>query len=154
MPRSSATSDSIAAIARAVVRLGRRLRAERPQDSVSLSALGILATLHRLGSMSAAELATAERLKPQSLTRLLSELEEEGLIERRRGKADRRALITEITSAGRGVLAHDMAARRAWLASAMARALTPSEQEQLAKAADLMLRLSDDSDTSAPGDAE
>lgn len=44
-------SDDTALIVRGVLRLSRRLRSERPDASVSLSALGMLATLQRSGPM-------------------------------------------------------------------------------------------------------
>ena len=51
--------------------------------------------------MPAARLAKAERLQPQSLSRLIAQLERDGLIKRRPGEQDRRTLILEITAAGR-----------------------------------------------------
>jgi DNA-binding MarR family transcriptional regulator len=147
--------DDTALIVRGVLRLGRRLRSERPRSSVSLSALGMLSTLHRVGPMPAARLAQAERLQPQSLSRLIAQLERDGLIERRPGQEDRRTLILEITAAGRQVLSHDMAARRAWLEDAMRRVLVPGEREMLAHAAVAMLRLADDGvDTEEEREAE
>jgi DNA-binding MarR family transcriptional regulator len=137
------TSDDTALIVRGILRLGRRLRSERP-GTVSLSALGMLSTLHRVGPMPAARLAQAERLQPQSLSRLIAQLEREGLIKRRPGEKDRRTLILEITAAGRQILSHDMAARRAWLEKAMRRVLVPGERELLAHAAVAMLRLADE----------
>jgi DNA-binding MarR family transcriptional regulator len=134
----------VANIARAVLRLARRLRAERPHGAVSLSMLGILATLHRLGPLSAVRLAAAERLKPQSLTRILSVLERDRLIERQRAAEDRRESVIRITPKGRTTLAHDMAARRAWLAGAIARGLSIDEQRRLTDAVDPMLRLADE----------
>lgn len=138
------TSDDTALIVRGVLRLGRRLRAERPESQVSLSALGMLSTLHRNGPMPAARLAKAERLQPQSLSRLIAQLDRGGLIKRRPGREDRRMLILEITAAGRRVLSRDMAARRAWLEEAMGKVLLPGERELLAHAAVAMLRLADE----------
>ncbi len=128
-------------IVTAVLRLGRRLRAERPASSVSLSQLGILATLNRLGAMPAARLADHERLQPQSLTRLIAEMQDAGLIVRRRGAADRRTLSIELTRKGRSALAHDIGARREWLERAMAAALSPAEQAVLRLSAELMLKV-------------
>jgi DNA-binding MarR family transcriptional regulator len=130
-----------APIARAVLQLARRLRAERPVSSVSLSALGLLNTLHREGPMPAARLAEAERLQPQSLTRLIARLEAEGLVIRSRGETDRRTLLLAITPGGRAVIGPDMTARRAWLAAAMEAMLTVEEQADLARSAELMQRL-------------
>jgi DNA-binding MarR family transcriptional regulator len=139
-----AISDDTALIVRGVLRLSRRLRSERPDASVSLSALGMLSTLHRTGPMPATRLAKAERVQPQSLSRLIAQLERDGLIKRRPGEQDRRTLILEITPAGRKALSHDMTARRVWLESAMRRVLVPGEREMLAHAAVAMLRLADE----------
>jgi DNA-binding MarR family transcriptional regulator len=148
-------SDDTAIIVRGVLRLGRRLRAERGASAVSLSALGMLSTLHRVGPMPAARLAKAERLQPQSLSRLISQLERDGLINRRPGEKDRRTLILEITAAGRQALSRDMAARRAWLEGAMRRVLVAGERELLAHAAVAMLRLADEgANPAAEGDED
>ncbi len=142
------TNPDAALIARAVLKLGRRLRAERPTPSLTLSAMGLLATLHRDGRMPAARLAQAERLQPQSLSRLIARLDDAGLIARSPGEGDRRTLVIAVTPAGRRVLKRDMDARRAWLEQAMAASLTLAEREQLEQAAGLMLRLAE---TAAPG---
>jgi DNA-binding MarR family transcriptional regulator/uncharacterized glyoxalase superfamily protein PhnB len=139
---SKADSDEPSAlIARAVLRLGRRLRAARPDHSVNLSTLALLTTLHRRGPMSAVQLAREEKLQPQSLTRLLAAMTREGLIARETDPADRRAHVIQLTREGRSVVARDMAARRAWLDQAMDMALTLQEREQLAGAAPLMLKV-------------
>jgi DNA-binding MarR family transcriptional regulator len=137
-------SDDTTLIVRGILRLSRRLRAERPDSSVSLSALGMLSTLHRLGPMPAARLAKAERLRPQSLSRLIAQMDDEGLIKRRPDEHDRRTLILEITPAGRQALSRDMTVRREWLEGAMRRMLQPGERAMLAHAAVAMLRLADE----------
>ncbi len=104
--------------------------------------------------MPAARLAQAERLQPQSLSRLIAQLERDALIKRRPGEKDRRTLVLEITAAGRQVLSRDMAARRAWLEDAMRRVLVPGEREMLAHAAVAMLRLADDGADMAGEDEE
>ena len=105
--------------------------------------------------MPAARLAQAERLQPQSLSRLIAQLERDRLIQRRPGEEDRRTLILEITAAGRQVLSRDMAARRAWLEDAMRRVLVPGERKMLAHAAVAMLRLADEGlDTDEERDAD
>jgi DNA-binding MarR family transcriptional regulator/uncharacterized glyoxalase superfamily protein PhnB len=145
----SAPEGPSALIARAVLRLGRRLRGARPEASVNLSTLALLTTLHRLGAMPAARLAREERLQPQSLTRLLAAMEADGLIERDVDPGDRRALVITLTREGRAVVARDIAARRAWLDQAMTMALTAEERDHLAAAAPLMLRVAGE-DPEAP----
>ena len=136
-------NDEAALIVRGVLSLGRRLRAERPEGSVSLSALAILATLRRKGPMPAARLAIEERLQPQSLTRLLASLEDDGLIERKPGEVDRRERQIVLTEAGLRVLAADIGARSRWLKEAMAATLGPEEQQTLIHAAMLMAQLAE-----------
>ena len=133
----------VAAIVQAVLQLGRRLRAQRPADSVSLATLSLLATLHRKGPMPAARLAEAVRLQPQSLTRLLKEMEEKGLIEREPG-GDKRTLILSLTEAGRAALRYDIAARHGWLRQEIAVKLEADEQDLLLRAAAVMQKLADE----------
>ena len=140
MLMSEPESDS-AAIARAVLALGRRLRTARPDTALSLSALGALSALNRLGAMSAARLAAEERLQPQSLTRLVADLQRRALIRRTRNPADRRAVILEITPIGRQILVSDQRQRQLWLDRAMASRLTVAERALLRLAAYLMQKL-------------
>jgi DNA-binding MarR family transcriptional regulator len=142
---SEPESDA-AAVARAVLGLSRRLRAERPEGAIGLSALGALSALNRLGPMPAARLAAEERLQPQSLTRIVADLEQRALIRRRRNPADRRALILEITPIGRHMLASDLRQRQGWLDQAMAARLTLAERGLLRLAAYLMQKLAADPD--------
>ncbi len=139
---STVLSDAqVAAIVRGVLQLGRRLRAQRPRDSVSLSALAILSTLYAQGAMTAARLAEAERLQPQSLTRLIQDLEEKGLIARTPDPDDRRNLRISLTEAGRRAFYYDIAARHTWLSGAMAERLTGDEQALLLMASEVMAKL-------------
>jgi DNA-binding MarR family transcriptional regulator len=134
-------SDQAAMILRATLSLGRRLRAERPEKSASLSSIALLSALKRLGPVSAVRLAAEERLQPQSLTRLIAALEAGGLISRTMSEADRREVSISITRHGREVLAADMRARRDWLERAMSATLSDGERKALLKATDAMLKL-------------
>jgi DNA-binding MarR family transcriptional regulator len=133
--------SDIALIARAVLRLGRRMRADAPLGSLSTSMIALLATLHREGPMPGVALALAEGLKPQSLSRLIAALEEQEMIERTPDPADRRNLVIAITGAGRRALRDAMQERRRWLAEAVAERLSEDERETLIAAAELMLRI-------------
>jgi DNA-binding MarR family transcriptional regulator len=136
-----ANRESVESILRAVLALGRRLRAERPQRSVSISVISILAALKRLGSVPAIRLAAEERLRPQSLTRILIGLEQDGLIVRRRSEIDRRESAIALTKKGERILARDMEARRASLETAVVTALNKAERDVLSRASEVMLKL-------------
>ncbi len=141
VPDESQEDDSLAV--RAVLRLARRLRQAASEAPVSGSALGLLATLHREGAMSAVELARREGLQPQSLSRVLAKLDTDGLIGREVDSADRRRQVIALTPEGRAGLGEAMALRRRWLADAMAERLSASERTTLLESAELMLRLAE-----------
>jgi DNA-binding MarR family transcriptional regulator len=149
----SMKGEQTAPIVRAVLSLGRRLRAERPAGSASLSAIAILSTLWRLGPVPAVRLAAVEQLQPQSLTRLIIGLERDGLISRTPNEADRREIIIALTRHGRKVLAADIRARGEWLERAMAATLTAAERRRLLEASEAMLKLAGYDGGSAAGDA-
>jgi DNA-binding MarR family transcriptional regulator len=135
--------QEVAVLRRAVIRLARRLRIERPSQGLSSTKLSLLGHLHRTGPLTPGGLADLERSRPQALTRVLAELESDRLVSRRPDPVDRRQAIIEITSPGLERLAQDMHRRDAWLASAMAAALTPTERELLRLSAGLLDRLGD-----------
>lgn len=140
-------TDELPAIAavlrRGTMRLARRLRMERPDTGVPSLELSVLAHLNRRGSMTAGEIAAAERVQPQTLTRTLAALEGKGEIRRQADPADRRRSALSITAAGREVLVTDMRQRDSWLALAMAEELTPTERRLLYLAGELMEHLAE-----------
>lgn len=136
-------TDRASALRRGVTRLGRRLRLERPEQGEPLLQLSTLALLHSRGPMTPGELAGAQRVQPQSLTRTLTALETAGLVSRRTDPGDRRRSLLMITDTGRRAIRNDVSQRDAWLAMAMAELLTPAEQELLRIAGQLMERLAE-----------
>jgi DNA-binding MarR family transcriptional regulator len=145
-------SEDISLLTRAVLRLARRLRTERPEPKLGRSAISMLATLYREGAMTAAQLAKKEQLQPQSLSRIIAALVKDDLIERRPHDLDGRAIILEITPKGRNALSRDIRASREWLHQAMVAQLTAGEQKQLLQAAELMLRLTSRDDAELDDD--
>jgi DNA-binding MarR family transcriptional regulator len=135
--------EAASVVRRAVGALGRRLRSERPPNSLSATKLVLLGQLYRRGPATGADLAERERIQPQSLTRVLAELVREGLISRRPDPQDGRKQLLDITPRGRAALTGDMQARDAWLAKAMEAELSDAEREVLRLAAKLMERLAD-----------
>jgi DNA-binding MarR family transcriptional regulator len=114
---------------------------ERFERAVTSAELSVLGLLRREGPMSAGELACAERVQPQSLTRTLAALEARGGIHRHPDPADRRRSVLSITEAGREILLADVAQRDSWLAMAIAEQLSPAETHLVMMAGELMERL-------------
>ncbi|WP_238012789.1 MarR family transcriptional regulator [Dactylosporangium sp. AC04546] len=128
---------------RATQRLSRRLQAQRAPEGLSLTKISLLGHLARRGPMAAGALAAADRLQPQSVTRVLAELEQAGHIERVANPADRRQRVFSISAAGRAALREDMRWRDEWLAAAMRAGLSDAERELIAAAATVLERLAD-----------
>lgn len=91
--------------------------------------------------MSPGELAAAEWVQPQSLTRTLASLEAGAFIARSSDPQDRRRSVLVITEAGQHALREDMQRRDVWLTQAMERELTGTERELLRLAGGLLERL-------------
>lgn len=126
-----------------VMRLHRRLRRERPDNGLSLTNLSALGRLDREGPLTATALAEAERIQPQSITRVVADLERRGLIERTPDDTDRRRILLRASARGRELLAEDRRQRDEWLAVAMATTLTDAERDILLVAARLIDRLAE-----------
>jgi DNA-binding MarR family transcriptional regulator len=127
---------------RSLARLNRRLRLEAREPGLSVAKHGILGHLYRDGPKTPGALAAAEGVQPQSITRVLAELERSGLALRRQDEVDRRQFKVEITSEGRDLVQRDARKRALWLASAMDSCLTAIEQQVLRLAAQILDNLS------------
>jgi DNA-binding MarR family transcriptional regulator len=125
-----------------VMRLARRLRSQRTDDSLSLSQIAALGTLSRSGPITPGELAAQERVQPPSMTRLLAGLEAAGLVTKRDHPADGRQVLVEISPAGRTIIEADRKRRDAWLAQRL-RDLPPADLELLHEAALVLARIAD-----------
>jgi DNA-binding MarR family transcriptional regulator len=139
----TATIETANQLHGSALRLSRVLHAARPAKGLSLSKLGVLGRLYRDGVTTSTELAAHLRIQPQSLTRLIADLERRRLIRRRENDADRRQSLLKITAAGVQLLLKDIHEQRVRLAQTMAEALTPAEQEMLRLAAGLMDHLAE-----------
>jgi DNA-binding MarR family transcriptional regulator len=126
-----------------VMRLHRRLRRERPDSGLSLTNLSVLGRLDREGPATASALAEAERIQPQSITRVVADLEHRGLVERMPDTTDRRRIPLRISDAGRALMVEDRRQRDEWLAIAMSNTLTAAERDILLVAARLIDRLAE-----------
>ena len=137
------SKQTAVALRRASTRLALRLRAERPTEGVARTGIAVLGQLHRRGPLTASEIATAERVQPQSLTRVLTSLEEQELISRQQDTRDRRRHTIELTEAGRDILVDHMQSSDDWLADAITDRLNPTERAVLQLAAGLLDQLLD-----------
>jgi len=133
-------SDLAGQLRLSVVRLNRRLRSQRTDETVSLTQISAMATLNRCGPMTPSELASSERVRPPSMTRVIAALEEEGMVSRRDHPTDGRQSIIELSPAGAELLAAEASAKERWLDKRLAE-LTETERVALARASEIIDRM-------------
>ena len=134
------TAELASTLRVSVMRLGRRLRAERVVTDLSLTQMAALGTLDRHGPLTPRELADHERVQPPSMTRVLAGLEERGLILRTPHETDGRQHLVSLTAEAHALLREDRRRRDAWLARRLAE-LTQEERDVLYAAAPVIERL-------------
>lgn len=141
-PRSSTHADPelASALRIAVMRLARRLRAERVQTDLTLTQLSALACLERHGPLTPGELAAHEKVQPPSMTRVAAVLGARGLVDRVPHPSDGRQVLLSVTAAARALLVEDRRRREAWLVEHLA-ALSADERAALLAAAPILDRL-------------
>lgn len=126
-----------------VSKLSRHIRVAARVDGISTAKLAILGQLYRFGPQTATGLARRESVKPQSLTRLLAELETSAWIVRRPHRSDGRQLLLSLTRRGTTRLVQEMRRREAILTAAIDIQLSASEQGLLQRACLLIDRITD-----------
>jgi DNA-binding MarR family transcriptional regulator len=141
MADPESTEPSLASRLRlAVVRLNRRLRAQRTNSSVTLTQVSALSALRKCGPLTPGELAAKEGVQPPSMTRVIAALEDYGFVSRRPHPTDGRQAIVELTEQGTAYLRAEVSAREAWLDSRLAE-LDDEDRELLARAAEIIDRM-------------
>lgn len=140
MPTLIRTAELASSLRVSVMRLARRLRAERLETGLSLTAVAALATIERHGPLTPRALAEHEKVQPPSMTRVLAHLEERELIDRVPHPDDGRQQLVSITPAATGLLKEDRRRREAWLACRLAE-LTVDERRVLRDALPIIDRL-------------
>src|ERR1700679_2493828 len=94
---TSVAAEAPTEFRRSVTRMARLLGATMPKGELTPTKLSALGILRRGGPMSATALASQLGILPQSLTRILAELEAEGLLTRRRDADDGREHVLQRT---------------------------------------------------------
>lgn len=141
MPWQTLTDLALAHDVRiAVMRLARRMRAERSESPLTLTQLAALATVERHGPLTPGELAGHERVSPPSVTKVIASLEGLALLTRTPHPSDGRQALVAISSAGAELLREDRRRREAWLARRLA-TITPTERAALRAIMPLLARL-------------
>jgi DNA-binding MarR family transcriptional regulator len=120
----------------AAIHLLRHVAREDPKAGITAARLSALSVVVFAGPLGLTELATAQQVRPPTMTRIVNALAAAGLVEKRR--SGRNVSLTA-TPAGRELLQEARGRRLAMLAERL-RALRPDEVATVAAAAGLIER--------------
>src|SRR6202167_101484 len=126
--------------------LVRRISADAPPElqEFSWTQKAVLRRLEKHGPTTAADLARAEGVRPQSMGTALGLLEKKGLVERKAHPTDGRQINIKLTARGITLRRNSKEATYAWLSRAIAK-LDRQEQTTLFKAAELIKHIAETS---------
>ena len=124
-----------------LARLMRMLRREAP-TWLGAASVSALATLVREGALRPGDLAGIEGVRPPTMTRVVAGLEADGYVRRAPDPSDGRAWLVQATPAGEELIQGATAARAHLLLARIAE-LPPADREALARAVDVLVRISD-----------
>jgi DNA-binding MarR family transcriptional regulator len=142
----AARSDSLevaTALHRAAIHLLRAVRVADDETGVSAPKLSALSVLTFGGPTSLGSLARAEQVTPATMSKLVTDLEAEGLVAKRADREDKRGLRIEVTAKGRALMEEGRRRRLALLQKRLSK-LSRDERVLLDQAAEIMLKLSSD----------
>ncbi len=137
------TSDVLAiadALRPTLLRVGRELRREARAAGVSPEQVAILVSVKYSPGVGIGELAAHERVSAAAMSKLVSRLERDGLVERTPSPSDRRRHGLALTAEGQRVLRSVRSRRTAWLATRL-RELGPEERAAVEAAVAPLSRL-------------
>jgi len=126
----------------AIMRLSRRIRAERAGEDVTDGQLSVLFVLGKEGAQTLGSLAEHERVTPPSMNRTVNALVEAGLVTRDSSPDDGRKVLIQSTETGLEIAKETKRRRVAWFARQLA-TLTPGQRATIDAATPILRELAD-----------
>jgi len=110
-------------------------------NDLTLSQVSVLLRLEKDGAATVSSLARAEGMRPQSMSAIVTPLQESGLVRGAPDPGDGRQTLMSLTPKCLKWIQEGRAARQDWLTTTISRKLSIHEQEKLQAALDLLTRL-------------
>jgi DNA-binding MarR family transcriptional regulator len=130
---------------RAVFRkLKVRVRAHGGGNDLTPSQSSVVLRLEKDGAATVSSLARAEGMRPQSMSAIVTPLQESGLIRGASDPSDGRQTLMSLTPKCLKWLQEGRAARQDWIATTISQKLSVHEQEKLQEVLQLLTRLVED----------
>jgi DNA-binding MarR family transcriptional regulator len=136
----------------ATARLARLLR-QQAGTGLSPSQFSVLTSIDVNRSVTLGELAAIEQVAPPTITKIVSKLEEDGLVVRSIDSRDRRVARVSISEGGRARLDHSRSRRDAWLSRRLEE-VGPADVARVAGALDVLEALAAGAFQPPPRDAD
>jgi len=138
-------ASTLAAEMRTVFRkLKQRYREHGGGNDLTPSQASVLLRLEKDGATTVSSLARAEGMRPQSMSAIVTPLQESGLVIGAPDPSDGRQTLMSLTPGCLKWLQEGRAARLDWLTTTIAQKLSAQEQEKLQAALELLTRLVED----------
>ena len=138
-------ASTLALEIRAVFRkLKRQLREQGEHSDLTASQVSVVLRLEKDGLATVSSLARAEGMRPQSMSAVITPLQEAGLVSGAADPNDGRQTLMCLTPKCLKFLEEGRAARQDWLTRKISQKLSAGEQEQLQAALGLLMRLVED----------
>jgi DNA-binding MarR family transcriptional regulator len=138
-------APTLAAELRSVVgKIKRRLREHGGRNDLSPSQASVLLRLEKDGSTTASSLARAEGMRPQSMSAIVTPLQQAGLVSSAADPSDGRQTLLTLTPKCLKWMQQGRAARQDWLTAIIEQKLSALEQKEVQAALKLLARLVED----------
>jgi DNA-binding MarR family transcriptional regulator len=137
-------SEDVSAVAdqlhSAAIHLLRKLRREDAASGLNAQRLSALSVIVFAGPVALGDLASAEQVRPPTMTRIVDALVLQGLAEKRKNELDARSTMIHATAAGKRLLLQGRERRVRALAEKIA-ALKTEDRDALTRAAEILKRV-------------
>jgi DNA-binding MarR family transcriptional regulator len=144
VPESEIASDLAAQIRTVLSKLKRRLREQGGGGDLTPSQISVLLRLEKDGAATVSGLARAEGMRPQSMSSIITSLQDAGLVGSSSDPNDGRQTLMSLSNKCEKLLRESRAARQDWLTTAILQKLSAQEQQKLSAALELLRRLTED----------
>jgi DNA-binding MarR family transcriptional regulator len=124
--------------------LKRKLRRHGGLNDFTSSQIAVILRLEKDGPATVSRLARAEGMRPQSMSAVITPLEEKGYVAGAADPNDGRKTLMSLTKACKKSIEDGRSARQDWLAQAIQQKLSPQEQKKLSSAIHLLAQITKD----------
>ena len=130
-----ATQELVSSLRLVISALHKSLRRQMSSvNTYSMTEIETIGHLARSGSLLPTELATLTKVKTQSMSQILKEMEANHIIKRTPSKEDKGKVFITLTATGKSLVEKAKYDKDEWLKTTIEKTLTEKEKDLLAKA--------------------